>query len=179
MKIKKIISRLERKAIFLLDGLNTKQYMRHYNAWLINEGMDIRGNAKYIHHSVVLDGVSYQSIHIGNNVVISLGCVVLVHDFSIEAGLIAIGYEHTENSEAYFMKEVFIGDNCFIGANTTILGGTKIGNNCIVGAGSVLPGSSYPDNSVIVGNPGKIICKTTSWANNKLEKSKIYRGYFN
>lgn len=50
--------------------------------------------------------------------------------------------------------DVEIGQNCWIGANVTILPGVKLGNNCVVGAGSILSGS-YDDNSVVFGDKSK------------------------
>lgn len=178
IKIKKVFTRIERKLIFLLDGLNTKKYSQKYDMWLKKNGVDINGKIKYIHHSVSLDGTGYNRIHLGKNIVISRGSLLLVHDFSIEAGLIAIGKsEGGNNHEAYIMKDIIIGDNCFIGANVTVLAGTEIGNNCIVGAGSVLPGKKYPDDSIIVGNPGRVICKTTEWAERKLKEKDIRKSF--
>ena len=49
-----------------------------------------------------------------------------------------------------------IGDNVYIAANATVIGGVNIGNNVIVGAGSVVI-KDIPDNSVVVGNPARII----------------------
>ena len=43
-----------------------------------------------------------------------------------------------------------IGNNVFIGMNTTILKGTTIGDNVIIGAGSVVS-KSIPNNCVAVG----------------------------
>lgn len=52
---------------------------------------------------------------------------------------------------------VFIGDNCYIGTGSTILGPVKIGNNVTIAAGSIVV-KDCPDNCVIGGNPAKIIC---------------------
>lgn len=178
MKLRKILSRIQRKIIFLLDGINTKTYMKMYNKWLKKNGMNIDGNVRYIHHTSMLDGQGYNLIKLGNNVVISLGVTILVHDFSIEAGFRAIGKDNGAN-EAFTMKPVEIGENSFIGANVTILGGAKIGKNCIIAAGSVLPGKNYPDNSIIAGNPGKVIANTIEWINKKQKSGEFYNGYFN
>ena len=54
-------------------------------------------------------------------------------------------------------RKVMIGNNVFIGANTTILPGSVIEDNCIVGAGTVVRGrleSGY----VYYGNPCQKIC---------------------
>ena len=62
------------------------------------------------------------------------------HDHDYKAGL---------QKDSYLEGAIEIGKNCWIGANTVILRGTKIGDNCVVGAGCVLKGL-YPANSVIV-----------------------------
>ena len=77
------------------------------------------------------------------------------------------------------MKPVKIKDNCFIGANVTILGGSILNNNCIVAAGTVLPGKEYPENSIIAGNPGKVIGNTIEWAEKKIDEGKFEKGFFN
>ena len=178
MKVKKVLSRLQRKIIFIFDGINTSLYMKMYNSWLKRNGMVIQGKAKYIHHSAILDGQGYDMIKLSNNVVISLGVTILVHDFAIEAGLTAIGKQNTQN-EAHTMKPVHIGENSFIGANVTILGGTEIGKNCIVAAGSVIPGKAYPDDCIIAGNPAKIIGNTKEWAEKKYSLGNYESGCFN
>ena len=49
-----------------------------------------------------------------------------------------------------------IGDGCWIGANSTILGGASIGEGCIVAAGSVVVSGSYPANILLAGVPAVI-----------------------
>lgn len=53
-------------------------------------------------------------------------------------------------------KRPNIGDNVYIGSNSTVIGNVSIGSNCIVGAGSVVV-KDIPDNSVVVGNPARVI----------------------
>lgn len=47
---------------------------------------------------------------------------------------------------------VSIGDNVFIGMQSTILKGVHIGNNVIIGANSLV-NKDVPDNCVVAGNP--------------------------
>lgn len=44
------------------------------------------------------------------------------------------------------------GDNVYLAANSTVIGGLHIGSNVIIGAGSVVT-KDIPDNCVYVGNP--------------------------
>jgi acetyltransferase-like isoleucine patch superfamily enzyme len=53
---------------------------------------------------------------------------------------------------------VFIGDDCWIGGNVSILPGVTIGNGCTIGAGSVVT-KSIPAFSVAVGSPARVIKK--------------------
>lgn len=170
--LNKICSKIYRKFLFILDGVNTKKYMMAYNKWLKKNGVDINGKIKYIHHTVSFDGGYFDKLHIGDNCVISKGVVILCHDYSIEAGLHSLGINKPD-CEGHFIKDVYIGDNCFIGANTIILPGTIIGKNCIVGSGTVLSGKTYPDNSVIVGNPSRVISNVDSWTRKKIEEGEI------
>lgn len=98
-------------------------------------------------------------ITIGNNVTIT-GATVLAHDASI--------YKVLGKSK---VGRVEIGNDVFIGINTTILMNTKIGNRIVIGAGSVVSGV-IPDNSVVVGNPAKIIGTFDDYINKHKEKMK-------
>lgn len=51
------------------------------------------------------------------------------------------------NGNKFKEAEIIIGNNVWIGANVTILKGTKIGDNAVIAAGSVLVGE-VPENSV-------------------------------
>ena len=73
---------------------------------------------------------------IGDNCTIGTGCVMM---------------------RSFPYKELpKIGNNVYIGSNSTVIGNIQIGNNVIVGAGSVVV-KNIPDNSVVVGNPARII----------------------
>lgn len=45
---------------------------------------------------------------------------------------------------------IYVGDDCWIGEDTTILKGSHIGNECIIGYGTLLSGQEIPDKSRVV-----------------------------
>lgn len=51
---------------------------------------------------------------------------------------------------------ITIGDNCWIGADVTILPGVTIGDNTIIGAKSVVT-KDIPDHVIAVGNPCRVL----------------------
>lgn len=57
-------------------------------------------------------------------------------------------------------KPITIGNNVWIGANSTILAGVVIGDNTVIGAGSVVT-KSIPGNVVAVGVPCKVVREIT------------------
>ena len=52
--------------------------------------------------------------------------------------------------------DVYIGDNCFVGANAIILPNVRIGDEVIVAAGAVVT-KDVPNNSIVAGNPARVI----------------------
>ena len=55
-----------------------------------------------------------------------------------------------------FNKDVYIGENSWIGASVVIVPGVHIGRNTVIGAGSVVT-KDIPDNVVAVGIPCKVL----------------------
>ncbi len=84
----------------------------------------------------------HERINIGSNVQLSPNVQIYDHDhdFRAEGGISAGKYK---------TAPVEIGNNCWIGANTVILRGTKLGDNCVVGAGCVIKGE-YPNGTIII-----------------------------
>lgn len=54
------------------------------------------------------------------------------------------------------VREIHIGNNVWIGANCTILGGVTIGDNSVIGAGSLVV-KSIPPNTLAYGVPCRVI----------------------
>lgn len=65
-------------------------------------------------------------------------------------------------------KGVVIGDNCWIGANVTILDGVNLGNNSIIAAGSVV-NQSFKSNVLIGGIPAKSLKNLKEESGDKYE----------
>lgn len=99
-------------------------------------------------------------ISIGNNCHITANCQFITHD----GGTLIL---RKEVPDLEITAPITVGNDVYIGLNTTILPGTKIGNRCIVGACSLVKGV-FPDNSVIAGVPARVIKSVDAY----LEKAK-------
>lgn len=85
---------------------------------------------------------AYESIKIGDNVM--LGPNVLIydhdHDYRAPGGIGAMKFKKSP---------VVIGSNVWFGADTVVLQRTKVGDKCVIGAGCILKGE-YPSENVVV-----------------------------
>lgn len=174
-KMKKIYKVFVRKFIKSLEYLNLNLYMKLYVNYLIKEGVLIDPSAKYISNTVYFDGTDYSKIKIGKNVTISKEVMFLTHDYSVTTSLATLDiYVERNKAEYYILDNINIGDNCFIGARSSILPGTTIGNNVIVGACTVVKGE-IPDDVIVVGNPYKIVANTKEYAKRMMKNEKLYQ----
>ena len=118
-----------------------RQYLNQVWKMDIGEGTAISMSAK-------LDKTNPRGVHIGKYTVVTFGAAILTHD-----------YVNGVN------RDVFIGDNCFVGAHAIILPGVRIGDNCIVAAATVVA-RDLPAGSLAAGNPARIVehsVKTTHY----------------
>jgi len=110
-----------------------------YSQYLIRVWkMDI-GEGTAISLSAKLDKTNPRGLHIGKYTVVAFGAAILTHDH--------VNQVH---------RDVYIGDNCFIGAHSIILPGVSIGDGCIVAAASVVA-RDVPAGSVVTGNPARVV----------------------
>lgn len=92
-------------------------------------------------------------LHFGT-IVVNPGTII-GKNFNIAQGCL-IG-----NSAGKHKGAPVIGDNCYMGANSIIVGGVKIGNDVLVAPGAFV-NFDVPDNSIVIGNPGQIIKRDSS-----------------
>lgn len=87
-------------------------------------------------------------IYVGDRVMFGPNVTVVTANHPIDPALRARGLQYN--------KDVFIGENTWIGAGTVIVPGVRIGKNVVIGAGSIVT-KDIPDNVVAVGNPCRVL----------------------
>ena len=87
-------------------------------------------------------------VFVGDKVMFGPNVVVATASHPIEPALRAKGLQ--------FNKDVYIGENTWIGAGVVIVPGVRIGKNTVIGGGSVVT-KDIPDNVVAVGNPCRVL----------------------
>jgi acetyltransferase-like isoleucine patch superfamily enzyme len=63
---------------------------------------------------------------------------------------------HDRRAGAGEARPIIVGDGCWIGAGSTILGGARIGDGCVVAAGAVVLPGDYPADSLLAGVPAQV-----------------------
>ena len=93
-----------------------------------------------------------------NNYIQANNGIIFGSNIELGPGVSIISSNHKGNNlrEHTKGKPITIGNNVWIGANSTVLPEVSIGNNVIIGANSLV-NKDIPSNSVAVGNPCKII----------------------
>lgn len=87
-------------------------------------------------------------IFVGDKVMFGPNVTITTANHPIDPELRARGLQYN--------KDVFIGENAWIGAGVIILPGVHIGRNTVIGAGSIVT-RDIPDNVVAVGNPCRVL----------------------
>ena len=106
-------------------------------------------------------------ISFGDNVHVASGVTFVNHDIT------ALMFRYMDNDASIQERkgEIIIGNNVFIGSNSTILYDVMIGDNVIVGAGSLV-NKNIPSGSVAAGVPCRVIGKFDDY------KDKIVTGHY-
>ena len=93
-----------------------------------------------------------------NNYIQASNGIIFGSNIELGPGVSIISSNHKQDNlrEHAKGKPITIGNNVWIGSNTTILPEVNIGNNVIIGANSVVT-KDIPANTIAVGNPCKVI----------------------
>lgn len=102
-------------------------------------------------------------ITLGNHVTISQDVTFINHD----GGVWVFRKEYPDLD---VFGTIVIEDNCFIGANATILPGVRIGANSIVGAASLV-NRDIPSDSMAAGVPARVIGSIAEYKAKKLAQT--------
>ncbi len=118
-------------------------------------GVYLWGNEIYIGDNVDI-GIgtiihSTNGIHIGNDTVIAGQCYIIDSNHGTKKGQL-IRKQPSIGAEG----GIFIGNDVWIGAQSSILKGAIINDHAIIGANSVV-NSEIPENAIAVGSPAKTI----------------------
>lgn len=146
----KIFSKINR----LIAYSSKSRYVRY----LKSKGMVIGEHTEFlspIHSEVDLGRAKY--ITIGDHCVLCSGIRLIAHDYSWKVLEDVYGEELPSGG-----MPIRIGNNVFVGANSTILGDVEIGDNVIVAAGSTVC-KSLPPNTVCAGSPAKVVKSLDSY----------------
>lgn len=136
--IKKII-----KKIILGHKYDSESFIKYLKKLGVRIGEDC---TIYVPQKTIIDVQKPFLVEIGNHVRITQGVTILTHGY--DWSVLKCVYGDVLGS----CGKVKIGNNVFIGMNTTILKGITIGDNVIIGAGSIVT-SDIPSDCIAVGNP--------------------------
>jgi acetyltransferase-like isoleucine patch superfamily enzyme len=100
-----------------------------------------------INNGVILQSCENEEIILGNNVIISYNATILT---------CSLNTKKFPQEKIHFSSSVIIGDDVWIGANTTILPGVTIGEGAIIAAGSIVT-KDISTNCIVGGIPAKVI----------------------
>ena len=87
-------------------------------------------------------------IYVGDKVMFGPNVTIATANHPIDPDLRGKGLQYN--------KDVYIGENTWIGANAVIVPGIRIGKNVVIGAGSVVT-KDIPDDVLAVGNPCRVL----------------------
>ena len=137
------------KKIILREKYNSETYTKY----LRNKGVCVGENTMFYSPSTLNIDVSRPYLlKIGSCCKITAGVLILTHDYSFS--VLRPVYHFLTND---CPGQTVIGNNCFLGMRSVIMGGVKLGNNVIVATGAVVT-KDVPDNSIVAGVPAKVIC---------------------
>ena len=140
---------------------------KEYNDFCIIRGFPKVGKDTWIGYFCLLDATG--GLEIGSHCSIASGVHIYTHD-SVRWAVENLP-KNKSTGQHLDLGPVKIGNNVYIGANSTILKGVTIGDNVTVGA-MTLVNRDLPSGSIAVGIPCKILKKRNKITDNNLSDEK-------
>jgi acetyltransferase-like isoleucine patch superfamily enzyme len=156
------------KKIILFIKYGYKRSSDSYYRYLKKQGVNFGASGKVHFYSPWTINIDIQRpwlVSIGDDVYITAYCKILTHGY--DWAVLKKKYGKVLGSSG----KVQIGNNVFIGQNTTILKGTVIEDNVIIGAHSLV-NKKCEKNSVYAGCPARRICSLDEYLK-KREKAQL------
>lgn len=130
------------------NNLNIYGKVKFYNSQTISIGNDVKVN-----EGVKLLGREGSTITIGDRVTLSANVTVLSSEYDVKTWM-------NKGKKIHKHMETYIGDDVWICANSTILGGVKVtGKFVIIAAGSVVIYDITEDYCLYAGVPARLVKK--------------------
>lgn len=104
------------------------------------------GSGIYVNFNLTI--VDDGHVYVGDKVMFGPNVMIATANHPIEPTLREKGLQYN--------KDVYIGENTWIGAGVMIVPGVRIGKNVVIGSGSVVT-KDIPDHVVAVGNPCRVL----------------------
>ncbi len=158
----------------IVQMVDNKNYYQHPSSY-IDENVIIGNNTKIWHYCHIMESQIGNDCSLGQNVFVGKGVKIgnncrIQNNVSIYTGVtlednIFLGpscvLTNDKNPRAEYSKhgnylETYIEEGVTVGANATIICGTRLGKYCMIGAGAVVT-KDVEAYAVVVGNPAKKI----------------------
>ena len=107
------------------------------------------GNGVTLGNGTIIYASKNAGVSIGDDTQIAVQCYIIDMDHGIRA-------DHKIREQSNSISAVFIGNDCWLGANVSVLKGSLINDGAIIGAKSLVKGE-VPSDSICVGVPCKVI----------------------
>ena len=117
--------------------------------WLTGTGRISIGEGVFLNLNVMV--AAKELIEIGDHCMIANGCLITDSNHRYDNMDIPIAWQGYESK-----GPTRLGDNVWMGVNSSVMSGVTIGRHCVIGANSVVT-RDVPDYSIAVGAPARVI----------------------
>ena len=154
-----------------------KRYLKLLRIFMIRSGYKraeylkktgyFQSQGEHCYFQVFNFGMEPDMISFGDNVHIASKVLFVNHDITAQM------FRYMDKDPSYKNRRglIKIGNNVFIGSNTTVLYDVEIGDNVIIGAGSLV-NRSIPGGTVAAGNPCRVIGSFDEYKDRVISLSK-------